>query len=160
MKFSDYFINAQNDTSNIEHITLQDNHYWPVILTDALQRQHDVISFQQDETSKQNLTFSLKLTKDSPTLSINVTKSGLNGYYVTKKNYQDDLIICETVSQFDKKRIYLRSSVQIKNQLNIDVDIEFEYKTNVMNRQLMSSKRCFVTLDMIYSKMFKKRPIK
>lgn len=50
---------------------------------------------------------------------INLNQSNLTGFNLSKKNSanadsnNDKLIICETVTKLDKKRIYLRSPVRV-----------------------------------------------
>jgi hypothetical protein len=56
---------------------------------------------------------------DYETVAVNMENSTLNGYFLTKslknpaKANKDVLMICETVTKFDKRRIFLRSSIQV-----------------------------------------------
>ena len=71
-----------------------------------------------------------------------------------KKSYQN-LVICETVSQFDKKRIYLRSSVKVVNELNIDFDLKFQNDNTVL---LKPKSQYFVPLMFIRNEVLNIRP--
>lgn len=52
----------------------------------------------------------------------------LNGYYVNEKGMKgpsESLIVCETVTNLDKRRIYLRSQIQVINMMDMSVDITY-----------------------------------
>jgi hypothetical protein len=140
-KFDDSFAN----------ITLKNNHYCPIILTESMQ---SIMRFE--DKTKKNLLFSLNTVLYQMPVNVNVSQCGTNGYYVSTK---DDLVICETVSQFDKKRVYLRSPVQIRNSLKIDLFVEFEDLDMKFSQIISNTKYCCVPMQIIHTKIFSVKPI-
>ena len=102
-----------------------------------------------------------KLNKERKAMKIKLTKSLEQGVLI-----QDDitssykhLIVCETVTQFDKKRIYLHSSVQVVNCLDIDFDLKLKKDKKDYSIVLKPGRKTFIPLDFIKTNEFNIRPI-
>ena len=61
---------------------------------------------------------------DWPTIPVSVGQLVLTGYSLNAGN-QDGLLVCETEAVLDKRRVYLRSSVQLVNNLDFEMRVSF-----------------------------------
>ena len=110
-------------------------------------------------------------------VKISMDHSNINGYYLVKKESaisKDVLMVCEMVTKFDKRRIYLRSPVQVINTLDFEIAISYPLDTEKNNssysftvykwgeKRLMPSKKWYLpmqTLSEAFSDYIKICPV-
>jgi hypothetical protein len=131
-------------------ITLKTNRYCSIILSEAM---HSIMRFE-DYTEK-SLVFSFTMSQKQQPVNFNVTQCGINGYYAGE---HEDLVVCESISQFDKKRIYLRSGVQVRNYTSIDLVIEYKNGSQLITENLPSNKHHSLPLNVVNTKIFSIKP--
>lgn len=140
--------NTRIDLFYTDTICLEDTQYSPVILTESIQT---FVSSSDD--TKQRLNFSLKFDSYDQATNFTISKCGLIGYY-----YNNNLILCETIAQADKKRICLRSQVKITNSLDFNIELYFDnQRNNLIN--LKSGSHIFVPIEYVKIGQVKVRPL-
>jgi hypothetical protein len=101
----------------------------------------------------------LKLTDTVNPIKVTLKKCEDVGVLLKEDNYPKSfqhLVVCEAVSQFDKKRIYLRSKVKIVNELQIDFDLNFGNNKSVL---LNSKNEFFFPIEFVKTEEFNIRPV-
>lgn len=111
----------------IDQVVLRDNAYCPITTQNqfnnhaySFSKIGHAASLEESEKDKKTLKFKLDVLGDKyePVL-INVDQTFRYGYPLARRNpvpskaIKEPVIICEMANKFDKKRIYLRSSVQV-----------------------------------------------
>ncbi|CAF0704730.1 unnamed protein product [Brachionus calyciflorus] len=123
----------KHKVSNIDKILLRNDSFCPINLEYDFMGsfQESMKALEEPEKQKTSMKFTLEIVNSEwQPASISLGRSNLSGYYMSKaksapNEINENLIICQTVNKLDKRRIYLRSSVQFINHLNIDIDLSY-----------------------------------
>ena len=117
----------ENEKNAHENKTIEYNQLIPISLSNS----HSKNAFEtidQDQEHQVNLfRFKMQILDQNwlPN-EITIGKSMLNGAYFNRKDSKSEaLVIFNTIAKLDKRRLYIRSPVQIINTLNISVLISY-----------------------------------
>lgn len=125
-------------------MVLKNEQYCPISLTNNYLTSFKDVPFDE-EVKAQPMKFKIEiLNKDWQPALISLDKLILNGAYLTKVNKQasaanETLIISQTITKLDKRRIYLRSSVQIINTMKFSIEISYPISTSNKNQDYANS---------------------
>jgi hypothetical protein len=109
---------------------LKTEQYCPISLISNYLTSFKDTPFDED-TKKQTMMFKVEiLNKDWHPALLSLDNLALNGAYLISTNKQmstrsETLILSQTVTKLDKRRIYLRSPVQIINTMKFTVEISY-----------------------------------
>ena len=119
-------------------IVLKNEQYCPVILINSFVSSFKNTWFKEEEESStkvQPMKFKLDiLNKNWEPASLCLDNALINGTYLTSNTQSstasDTLIISQTVTKLDKRRIYLRSSVQLINTMKFSIEVSYPAATS------------------------------
>lgn len=132
------------DSRNLNQIKLGNDQSYPIMLQSDFMStlkssedhspsasEFDLQSKQQHQNSSsdQLMTFRVTMPEESSwgKQVVNVNNATVNGYYLTGSR---NLLLCETVALLDKRRIRLRSQIQVINTMEFDILVSFPVSIN------------------------------
>ena len=132
----DIVLQHEQKDFNTKEITLKNEQYCPISLSNNLMSSFKDISLNEEQNLSNHkiepMQFKVDiLDKDWAPTVLNLSHATLNGSYLTKKvptssgSNGETLIISQTVTKLDKRRIYLRSAVQLINTMKFTVEVSY-----------------------------------
>ena len=109
---------------------VKDNELCPITLISSV---GDTFQLNDEqERRKQTMEFRIELANAWQPANVSIGKTMISGaYFKSKTSAPEALVIFQTVSKLDKRRIYLRSPVQLVNTL--EVCMKVRYPTSATN---------------------------
>jgi hypothetical protein len=143
------FQNLDNKNNDDNQVRLKYSDYCPISLQNNMNngKKTGIVknspSFAEDfDRERKTMRFIVSTQNYDPVL-VNLEYSNLTGFFLNPKNISSypqsarkSLMVCETVTKLDKRRIYLRSSVQVINTLDFGVSVNYplERESNTVSK--------------------------
>ena len=118
---------------------VKDNELCPITLISSV---GDTFQLNDEqERRKQTMEFRIELANAWQPANVSIGKTMISGaYFKSKTSAPEALVIFQTVSKLDKRRIYLRSPVQLVNTLEVCMKVRYpasatnvDYSRNALN---------------------------